>query len=191
MTERWLTELRKVNWVEPSPDVLERVERGPLLPEEGPRPRARVAIVLFAVLVAVAGSWGVFAAFSTRDADRRASAEGSDAFTALWPETSLAEAQQIQERVDAGDSRVQWRTDAGNVALQYAQDVLGWSDPIAAAAGTDDADKVIVSVHGPNASCQEAECQVESQAIVTATLERLVRSGEGGVWSVTAVSNGG
>jgi hypothetical protein len=179
----------------PSLDLLERAEDGPFLPEPRPRPAARVTAVLVALLVAAAGSWVAFAALRGTDGVEQGPAGDSEAFSALWPETSLADAQQIQASVDAGDPEVQWRTDAGGVALRYAQEVLGWPDPIAGVTATDDSDTVIVSLHGADASCEGAECQEppppQTQTIVNVTLQRLVRLGEGGIWSVTAVNGEG
>jgi len=190
MPERWLTELRKIDQVQPSHDLLELDEGSPSLPELGPQPAARVTVVVVAILVAAAGTWGAFAALRSTNGVERGAAGGSEAFSAVWPETSLADAQQIQAHVDAGDPRFQWRTDAGAVALRYAQEVLGWPAPVAGVTATDDPDTVIVSLNGPDASCEGAECQGPQppQTIVTVTLQRLVRSGEGGIWSVTAVN---
>lgn len=115
--------------------------------------------------------------------------DGTEDVNATWPETSLVDAQQAQVRADAGDPEVQWRTDAATVALRYARVVLGWPDPIAGVTATDDPDTVIVSLHGPDASCQGAACSDPQprQTIVTVTLQRLVRQGDGGIWSVTVV----
>jgi hypothetical protein len=191
MPERWLTELGKIDRMGPSLGLLERAEAGPFLPEPRPRPAARVTAAIVALLVAVAGGWVAFDALRGNDGVKQP-AEDPQTFSALWPETSLANAQQIQVRVDAGDQAVQWRTDAGEVALRYAKEVLGWPDPIAGVIATDDPDAV-VSLHGPDASCRGTECQEPQprQTIVTVTLQRLVRSGEGGIWSVTAVNGEG
>lgn len=188
MPERWLTQLRKIDVVEPSHDLMERAERGPSLAEPAPPPSRRVAIAVFATLVAVAGAWGAFAGL--RGGSEQGPAGGPETFTALWPETSLAEAQKVQARVDAGDPDVQWRTDAAAVALRFAEETLGWPDPVAGVTPTDDPDSVRVSLHGPDASCQGAECSgsLPPQTIVNVTLRRLVRSGDGGIWSVTAVA---
>jgi hypothetical protein len=192
MSERWLTGLREIDRVEPSPDLLDRAESGPFLPDPRIPAWVRVRTVLFALLIAVAGSWATFAGLRSIDGNREKAADGPRAFSALWPETSLELAQRTQERADAGDTAVQWRIDSGSVALRYAGEVLAWPDPIAGTTGTDDPDTVIVSVHGPDASCSGAECQEPHppQEIVTLTLKRLVRPGEGGIWSVTAVDNG-
>lgn len=191
MSERWLTELRKIDWVDPSPDLLERAnEGGPMLPDPGLPTGLRVKTLVIAILVAAAGSWAAFAGLSGIDGARQDAADGQGAFKALWPEMSRAEAEQVQEQVDAGDPTAQWRIDAGSVALRYAQEVLAWPNPIAGSTGTDNPDIVISTVHGPDVSCSGTECQEpQPQEIVTITLERLVRAGEGGIWSVTAVND--
>lgn len=188
MPERWLTELRKIDGVEPSIGLLERAEGGPFLPDPGSRPMARATTVFVAILIAAAGSWGAFVALRGSDGVQGA-ADGRDGFTALWPETSLADAQQIQAQVDAGDPKVQWRTEAGAVALRYAEEVLGWPAPIAGVTAMDDPDTVGVSLRGPVASCRTAECdEPQPQQIgVSLMLQRLVRPGDGGIWSVTAL----
>jgi hypothetical protein len=184
-----MTELRKIDLVEPSYGLLERAEVGPVLPEPRPRPVARATVVLVAILVAAVGGWGVFVAFRDVGGNAHRPAGDSEAFPAVWPETTLAEAEQVQARVDSGDPEVQWRTDAAEVALRYAKEMLGWPDPIAGLTTPHDPDALTVSLHGPVASCQGAQCQdwQPQQVIVTITLQRLVRPGEGGIWSVTAV----
>lgn len=193
MSDGWLTELRKIDWVDPSPDLLERAhEEGPCLPNPGTPTGLRVKTLVIAILVAVAGSWAAYAGLSGLDRAQQEAANGQAEFKALWPEKSRSEAEQVQGQVDAGDPSIQWRIDAGGVALRYAEEVLGWPNPIAGSTSTDDADTVIVSVHGPDVSCSGTECQKAQapQRIVTLTLERLVRLGDGGIWSVTAVNEG-
>ena len=190
MSERWLIELRKIGRMEPSSDLLARAESLPSLPEPGPSPAARVRIAVVALLVAAVGSWGAFAALNGAGVVEHQAGGSNEAFSALWPETSFAAAQQVQERVDAGDPEVQWRIDPVSVAFRYGQVVLGWSNPIAGLTVTDDpTHTVTVSLAGPDASCQGSECDSPGpQSIMTITLQRLVRSDEGGIWSVTAVS---
>jgi hypothetical protein len=192
MPERWLTQLRKIDHVEPSHDLMERAERGPSLPEPAPSRSRRAGIAVFALLLSVAAAWGAFAGLRGSE---RGPAGGPENFTAVWPETSLADAQKAQAQVDAGDPDVQWRTDAAAVALRFAEETLGWPDPVAGVTATDDPNTVKVSLHGPDASCQGAECSCQGaecsrQTIVNVTLQRLVRSGDGGIWSVTSVSGG-
>jgi hypothetical protein len=190
MTERWQTRLQVIDHIEPSQDLLERAEAGPRLPDPGPPPATRVMAVLVVAVIAVAGGWGAFAALRSDPGVRQGAAGGEDVFTALWPETLFADAREVQERADAGDGAVQWRTEAADVALRYAQEVLGWPDPIAGI-WTEDPDTVNVSLGGPIASCQAAGCdeaQPQPQQIgVSLTLQRLVRPGDGGIWSVTAL----
>ncbi|MDP9331179.1 MAG: hypothetical protein M3P11_11145 [Actinomycetota bacterium] len=188
MTERWQTEMKKIGRMEPSLDLLERAEHGPSLPDPGPRPASRVTAALIAIAIAIAGGWMLHAAFSDSVRRQPVGNSATDFTSATWPETSLAEAQQVQVRVDAGDPAVQWRTDGAAVALRFGRVVLGWPNPLAGQTATDDPDTVIVSLHGPDASCQGEACSSPSpQSIVTLTLRRLVRSGEGGIWSVTSL----
>lgn len=193
MSEGWLTELRKIDRVDPSPDLLERAqEDGPILPDPGPPTGLRMKTLIIAALVGAAGSWAALAGLSGIDGARQEPANDQEVFKALWPEKSHSEAEQVQAQVDAGDPSIQWRIDVGGVALRYAEEVLRWPNPIAGSTSTDDADTVIVSVHGPDVSCSGTECQKPQapQRIVTLTLERLVRLGDGGIWSVTAVNEG-
>jgi len=188
VSERWLSQLQKIDRVEPSYGLLERAEAGPFLPEPGPRPMARAVIVVFAALVAAAGTWGAFAALrGVGGTDGVAGGRDPATFQALWPETRLSDAQEVQERLDAGDPAVQWRIDAADVALRYARGVFGWPDPIASVRAGDDPDMVYVDLFGPIASCSGAACEVPQpqQIGLNLTLERVVRSGDGGIWSVT------
>src|SRR5918994_46369 len=61
MAERWLHEMRKIAGTGPNVDLLERAERGPALPDVAPRPASRLMIAVFALLLAGAGSLGIFA----------------------------------------------------------------------------------------------------------------------------------
>ena len=192
MAERWLTELRKIEMVDPPPDLLERAEQhGPVLPNPGPPARLRVATLIVALLVAALGSWAAFAGLGGIERAQQRSGSGQEGFPALWPEASRAEAERVQEQVDAGELAVQWRTDAGSVALRYAHEVLHWTQPIAAVSETKDSDSVVVGLTGPDASCTGTECQDPQtpQSTVKIVLRRLIRSGEGGIWSVTAAGD--
>jgi hypothetical protein len=192
MPERWLAEMQKIGRMEPSLDLVERAEHGPSLPDPGARPGSRVAAALVAVVIAVAGGWMAYTAFSDSGGRQPLGNSASDFTSTTWPETSLAEAQQVQARVDAGDPAVQWRTDEAAVALRFGRVVLGWSNPIAGATATNDPDIVVVSLHGPDASCEGKACSSPApQSIVTLTLQRLVRPGDGGIWSVTVVDGAG
>ncbi|MDP9317971.1 MAG: hypothetical protein M3O94_02625 [Actinomycetota bacterium] len=137
-------------------------------------------------MIAIAAVWMAYAAFNGAPG-RHPLSNNSTNFRAIWPETSIVEAHHAQARVDEGDPSVQWRTKAVSVAFRFAQVVLGWSHPIAGVTTTNDPDTVIVSLHGPDASCHAQACSSPSpQTIVTLTLRQLVRSGEGGIWSITS-----
>jgi hypothetical protein len=182
MPERWLAEMQKVERLRPIPDLLARAEAGPAMPEPGPRPRSRLAAGLLAVFIAIVGGWAAYNALAA--GGERATKAGTSPVG--WPDASVADAEQVQARVDSGDSDVQWRTEAAAVALRYGHSVLGWPDPLAALESTSDPDRVIVYLNGPDASCKGAECDTSSpQTSVTLTLQRLTRPGEGGIWSVT------
>jgi hypothetical protein len=188
MPERWLAEIQKIGRMEPiGDDLMERAERGPFLAEPGARPASRLTAALLAVQIMVAGGWTAYAALSGTGGQQPLG-DGATDFEALWPETSFAEAHQVQALVDAGDATVQWRVDPSGVALHYGREVLGWPIPLARETVTNDPDTIVVSLHGLNASCEGYECSAPlSRPIVTLTLQRLVRSGDGGIWSVTAV----
>lgn len=188
MTERWLVEMQKVERLEPIPDLLARAEVGPSLAEPSPPPGRRVVAGLVALVIAIAGGWLAFSALNA-SGGRQATGDGSSS-VAGWPDASVAEAQKVQAKVDSGAPEAQWRTDAAAVALRYGQTVLGWPSPLAGVNATDDPDVVVVSLHGPDASCA-APCSgsVSPQSIAILTLQRLVRKGDGGVWSVTSVAD--
>jgi hypothetical protein len=192
MAERWLTELRRIESVDPPPDLMDRADQyGPVLTDPSPPARSRIGTLIVAVLVAALGSWAALSGLGGIEGAQQRTGNGQEGFPALWPEVSRAEAEKVQEQVDAGDASVQWRTDAASVALRYAHEVLGWTQPIVAVTETNDSDSVIVGLTGPDASCAGTECQdpPTPQSTVRIVLRRLIRSGEGGIWSVTAAGD--
>jgi hypothetical protein len=60
MPERWRNELRKLDHVHPADDLVERAATRPPRPVPAPRSSTRIAIIAFALVIAVAGSYGVF-----------------------------------------------------------------------------------------------------------------------------------
>lgn len=181
MTERWLAEMKKVERLGPTSDLLARAEAQPPRPVPASSMRSRVAAGLFAILIAVGGAWVAYAALN----DGGRTSAGSASRQWGWPDTSTGQAQHEQTRVDGGEQ--QWRTDAAAVALRFGREVLGWPAPIAAVTSTDDPDNVVVSLHGPDASCSGVDCSSPPQQTVTLSLQRLERLGDGGIWSVTRV----
>ena len=85
----------------------------------------RITAGVVALFVAIGGSYAAFSVF--RDSSGGTiGAEGDSGFHALWPEVTLAEAQAVQDQLDAGDPDPSWRLDAGGVAGQFAHESLGW-----------------------------------------------------------------
>jgi hypothetical protein len=135
MTERWLQEMRRITETEPSVDLLERAELGPSLPDAGPRPASRVMIAVFALLIAVAGSLGIFAigrqdpnlvgdgspSVSQGDASRVLDAIGSSRLTVLNEASDSTVVVIGRATPSSGDAtRTLWY--ATLAAAAYAQD---------------------------------------------------------------------
>ena len=106
MPERWLTELRKLDALEPSADVFDQAKEGPRPRSSMPSARGRLGVALVALVVAIAGGSGAFFAFRDRGPEPLASFPG---FHALWPEQELTVAQDAQAKADAGDPKFAWR----------------------------------------------------------------------------------
>jgi Tol biopolymer transport system component len=68
MIERWRTELRNVDRLRPEDDLVDRALDRPRRPLPGPRPWSKAAIIIVALLVPAAATYGVVAAIG-RDAD--------------------------------------------------------------------------------------------------------------------------
>ena len=95
---------------------------------------------------------------------------GTAAAVALpWPARSAAEAAGLQEAADSGAQP--WLLDPEETALSYAAAAFGWTT-----AGTERTAPGTVVVTGPDGSRR------------TLALVQPVRSGPGGIWSVTAES---
>ncbi len=95
---------------------------------------------------------------------------GAAAAVALpWPARSAAEAAGLQEAADSGAQP--WLLDPEETALSYAAAAFGWTT-----AGTERTAPGTVVVTGPGGSRR------------TLALVQPVRSGPGGIWSVTADS---
>ncbi len=84
-----------------------------------------------------------------------------------WPARSAAEAAGLQQAADSGAQP--WLLDPEETALSYAAAAFGWT-----AAGAERTEPGTVLVTGP------------AGARRTLTLVQPVRSGTGGIWSVTA-----
>lgn len=150
--------------------------------------RRRVSAGVIALLVAIAGTSAAFLAFRGPGEVRQPAASGLDDFHALWPEQTMAEAQAAQDRLDSGDPGLQWRLTSDAVVSRFARHVLGWEAPFIESCGTfppdqscnTQPDTAIWYVHRGCLVCGGVAVEVQ----------RLVRTGETGVWSVTRVGAG-
>ncbi|MCA1727298.1 MAG: hypothetical protein LC722_06530 [Actinobacteria bacterium] len=156
-----------------------------------------LAVAAIALTVAGVGALLVWRAFGARSTGL--SSPPSGGFHALWPETTWEAAVAAQERVDAGEDG--WRSAAPEeTALMFVKDVLGWTDPTvndcSVANETRTTDPEVSCPADPdNARVyvrrSRAAFDFADEGAWMVDLARVVRSGEGGVWSVVAVSGGG
>src|SRR5256885_3132382 len=86
MTERWLSELRKVRTLDPPSTVLERAEQGPRLPDPGPSGPRRAIVIVVALALGIGSTTVAVVAF-----DSRIHGSGTDARlgTGVWSVVSL------------------------------------------------------------------------------------------------------
>lgn len=186
MTERWLHELSKVSSLGPTTDLMNRVEESPeLAPLPTTTTKSRLTAIAIVFVILAVGSWAAFGALRNSGGATQA-LDGAQP-TMTWPDDSVADAQHAQDLADAGSA--QWRLDPGSVALRYGQDVLGWPNPIVGTTQTDNPDMVVAQLSGPDASCTDCGGSSAPRQSLNLTLQRLVRSGDGGVWSVTSVGS--
>jgi hypothetical protein len=188
MTERWLHELGKVRSLDPTTDLMDRVDESievDLTPLPTTTTVSRLTTIAIVFVILALGSWAAFGALRHSGDATQARDGGQSAMT--WPDISPADAQRAQELADAGSD--QWRLDPGSVALRYGQEVLGWPNPIVGTSQTDNPDMVVAQLSGPDASCSDCGSSTTPQQTLNLTLQRLVRPGDGGVWSVTSVGS--
>jgi hypothetical protein len=168
---------------QPSSDAFERLTRTRLRRER----KRRIVAGGVALLVALAGSIGVFALVGDGDR-RRAGGPSDDGFFALWPEQTLDGLAAAQERFDAGDPQFAWRGDPEVVAERFATDVLQWPGVLVITVETDpSADPEVIEIEiPPAASCDavvpDGECPTSR---VTLTMARF--GGPAGLLAVTSV----
>lgn len=60
MSERWRAELKRIDRLRPDDDLVGRAAERPFRPIPAPRPSTRIAIIVFALILAVAGGYGAF-----------------------------------------------------------------------------------------------------------------------------------
>jgi hypothetical protein len=167
----------------PVSDAFERLERVRRRRERN----RRLAAGAVALLVALAGSLAAFAALRTSDRDL-AGGE-AEAFFALWPESTLEDAQATQDAVDAGEPTLSWRLDPEQTALALVHDALGWPEPsddlLHSSTTSPDGTVTVDVVKQPDpGTCQLPECAGRD---VVVRLRQLVAAG--GIWSVISVES--
>jgi hypothetical protein len=180
---------RAARRIDPRADAFERLDRR----RERKARNRRITAGVVALLVAIGGSYAAFTVF--RGSSGRLGAVGDSGFHALWPEVTLADAQQAQARFEAGDHSLDWRLDAGSVAGEFVNQAFGWDG--FSVQGIDGADltgsgPIEVLVQSPTVACVvHVPCPVLDQASgplsAVVVLDRLVNPG--GIWSVVEVYN--
>jgi hypothetical protein len=189
MTERWRRELGLLERVGPSTEVLDRARHGPQLPLPSPRPGRRIVAAALALAVAVGGGVGAYAALHGRGSSSPAGQEEGP-FRGLWPEDFLADVRRAQARVDGGDPDVRWRLDPEAVGTHFAQESLGWADPVVAVADQGGVGGEILDVSTYPPPCPAPGCPPWLLTRrVQVTVDQLDRLGPTGIWSVTGVSS--
>jgi hypothetical protein len=145
----------------------------------------RIGAAALAIVVAVGGTIGAFAAFRGSTAPTLASGRDRIALS-LWPRASMLRTDQVT--VDQGQE--QWRLIPDRVAIRFAHEILGW-------------DEVETRPGGPGSCGTDPLCtRVSPDELVlplyrlggssettVVRLQRLVRSSGTGIWSVTEVAS--
>lgn len=169
--------------MKPADDAFDRLEE-----RRQRRQRNRhIATAVFAFMIAIGGSFTAFQAF--RGSNGGPTIAGTRPFYALWPERTLADAEQAQATVDGGADA--WRLDARTTAGRFVALELGWSDfAVTVPEGTDlDAlgpvtlDAATQVVPCPTPSCPPGTGPRHANVV----LEHLLRSDASGIWSVVEV----
>ncbi len=114
-------------------------------------------------------------------------ASGPESFHALWPEQTLSGAQREQDAVEHGAD--QWRLDPNQVAIRFGQEVLGWtdnSDTVPDGPNGCRVDPQHCSNDGPDSATRPIYELGGPGGQIVVHLQRLVRHGAGGIWSVTS-----
>ena len=153
----------------------------------GRLPSRVVALGLAAVSIAVTG--GAIAAGRSESPEPFVTpvasppGPGLEPFHALWPERTRAKAEAAQEAADRGDAP-EWRLEAVSTASEFTKRVMGWKVVVEQSGGCIRDCDFDENHQGFNV---HHDCLV-CEAIVV-VVDRLVRPGEGGVWSVTEVAS--
>lgn len=154
----------------------------------------RLGTMVVALVVAVAGTWGIFAAFDDHGRGSGPAGLGTPSATAwvppstptLWPESwtdTLPRPADVQAQADAGDAWVAWRLDPEAVAHRFVAQALGWKS--AGPLRVTRLDQVPTSGGEVRyrASCGPG-CLAGPAVLF---LAQPVKQGPGGVWDVTGI----
>lgn len=183
---------RTARRIDPRSDAFERLERR----RERKARNRRVTAGVVALLVAIGGSYAAFSAFRGGDDEQTiGGVEADKGFHALWPEATIAEAQAVQEAVEAGDPDLGFRLSADATAATFVRDVLlleqftidgmtTINEPVDHRTGP-----VVVEIATPPPPCPTPTqlADICGPSTFAVTLDRLI--GPEGVWSVTAVES--
>jgi hypothetical protein len=146
------------------------------------RHRRRQATAGFvAIAVFSAGAFGALRLFQSNPV----AVERAGSFHALWPETDQASLAGAQARADEGGAT--WRTSGMETAVRFARTVLGWPNAnVGGQANTSPGPgerwDLAVDTCGDDRTCSESPG-------VMIGVQQLGRRGDGGVWSVTLVTD--
>jgi hypothetical protein len=174
--------------VRPAEDAFDRLERR----RARKRRTRRIATAVLAFVIAIAGSFAAFEAF--RGSKTTIAVGGEQAFHALWPETSLTDAERAQDAVDAGEADTRWRLDARTTAGRFASQVLGWSETaltVPEGADLEGAGPVALEISTLPVPCPFPPPPTCLQRKASVVLERLLRPDTTGIWSVVEVQSPG
>ncbi len=161
--------------------------------------KTRVLTIAFALMLAAGGLGGVFAAFG---GGGRSEPRAGD-WSAIWPQTTLGEAQAAQGRADSGDPAYAWQLDGETVLRRFAVDKLGWNGFTILQVGGSSPDasgyNSVSDLSDPDASGPfrfiTIGCDAPGPGVIcpsaTVTIERLLRPDRAGIWSVTKVEGQG
>src|SRR5881397_3404179 len=110
---------RAARRIDPRSDAFERLDRR----RQRKARNRRITAGVVALLVAIGGSYAAFTVF--RGSSGKIAGVGDTGFHALWPEVTLADAQQAQAQADAGDPSLAWRLDPKSVAGEFVNQAFG------------------------------------------------------------------
>lgn len=110
-------------------------------------------------------------------------------FFALWPEHTAQQAQAAQGRADVGEDV--WRLDPSPTAERFGEEALGWEEVIVRTCPFEEEPNCgPVRDPEPDGAWRYLSRSAGRSDLIV-RLDRLVRSGEGGIWSVSWVGDAG